>query len=69
MRIPLLLVLFVVIMVFQVISLREGFGGQPGTQIQMNANRPVYFVAAVPDYSEPTVRENDKKAESAWWGY
>jgi len=68
MRLSLLLALFAVIMVFQVISLQEGFGSQPGTQIQMNANRPVYFVTAVPDYSEPTVR-NDTEEESAWWGY
>jgi hypothetical protein len=68
MRLHLLLALFAVIMVFQVISLQEGFGGQPGTQIQMNANRPVYFIAAVPDYSEPTVRD-DKEEESAWWGF
>ena len=67
MRLPLLLALFVIIMVFQVISLQEGFGGQPGTQIQMNANRPLYFVAAVPDYSEPKVRNHERESSFIGW--
>ena len=75
MRISALLVLFAVIMFIQVVSLHEGFGGQPGTQIQMNASRPMYFVATVPDYSVPTVWDDDESMggrdwfSSAWWGY
>ena len=72
MHIYALLVLFAVIMFLQVVTLQEGFGGQPGTQIQMNASRPMYFVAEVPDYSAPTVREDDESRDwfsSAWWGY
>ena len=45
MRVIALLVLFAAVMVAQVIALQEGFGSQPGTQIQMNANRPLLFVA------------------------
>jgi hypothetical protein len=51
MRTILLLILFVIIMVFQVISLREGFG-QPGTQVQMQANKPLFFVAAAPVFPQ-----------------
>ena len=42
MRLIALLVLFAAVMVAQVIALQEGF--QPGTQIQMNANQPLFFV-------------------------
>lgn len=58
MRVILLLVLFVIIMVLQVISLKEGFG-QPGVQVQMSANQPMYFVAAVPDYSAQQVEDDE----------
>jgi len=50
MRLSLLLALFVGLMVLQTVVLTEAFG-QPGTQIQMNASKPLYFVAAVPNYS------------------
>ena len=59
MRVILLLVLFVIIMVLQVISLREGFGGQPGVQVQMNANNSAIYVARVPDYSAQQVEEDE----------
>jgi len=51
MRTILLLILFAIIMVFQVISLKEGFG-QPGTQVQMQANQPLFFVAAAPVFPQ-----------------
>jgi len=51
MRTILLLILFAIIMAFQVISLKEGFG-QPGTQVQMQANRPLFFVAAAPVFPQ-----------------
>jgi len=47
MRTILLLILFVIIMVFQVLSLSEGFT-QPGTNVQLQANKPLYFVATAP---------------------
>jgi hypothetical protein len=43
MRLGWLIALFIVILAVQAITMTEAFG-QPGTQIQMNANRPVYFV-------------------------
>ena len=46
-----LTLLFLAVMAVQVLVLTEAFGSQPGTQIQMNANRPVFFVAAAPVYS------------------
>ena len=51
MRTILLLILFVIIMVFQVISLSEGFT-QPGTNVQLQANKPLYFVAAAPVFPQ-----------------
>jgi hypothetical protein len=51
MRTILLLILFAIIMAFQVISLKEGFG-QPGTQVQMQANQPLFFVAAAPVFPQ-----------------
>jgi len=55
-----LLALFALIMVIQAVSLTEAFGGQPGTQIQMQANKPIVYVARVPDYSAPKVVEDDE---------
>jgi len=55
-----LLVLFGAIMILQSLVLTEAFGTSPGTQIQMNANHPVYFVTAMPEYvQEPT--------QVPWW--
>jgi hypothetical protein len=47
----LLLALFVGILILHGFFVTEAFGSQPGTQIQMNANRPVYFVTTAPVYS------------------
>jgi hypothetical protein len=44
-----LIVAFLALMAIMGLTVREAFGGQPGTQIQMNASRPVVFVA--PAYS------------------
>lgn len=52
MRLLCLAGMFVVLMILQGLFLTEAFGSQPGTQIQMAANRPVYFVAAAPVYSQ-----------------
>jgi hypothetical protein len=52
MRLLWLSLLFVFLLVLQMFFLTEAFGSQPGTQVQMNANRPVYFVAAARDYSQ-----------------
>jgi hypothetical protein len=51
MRLLWLSVLLLALLSLQLLFLTEAFG-QPGTQVQMNANRPVYFVAAARDYSQ-----------------
>lgn len=52
MRLLWLLALFVGILVAHGLVMTEAFGSQPGTQVQMNANRPVYFVTTAPVYSK-----------------
>jgi hypothetical protein len=51
MRILGLVVLFIGILVLQGLMLTEAFGTSPGTNIQLNANRPVGWIAAAPNYS------------------
>jgi len=45
-----LILLFAALMMVQGLVVTEAFYTSPGTQIQMNASHPVYFVAAAPEY-------------------
>jgi len=51
MRVPALLLLFVLLMVLHGVFLTEAFYTQPGTLIQLNASRPLYYAAPV--YEKP----------------
>jgi len=50
MQLLVLTVLFLAIMLVQSLVITEAFGTSPGTQIQMNANRPATWVVEVPEY-------------------